>query len=459
MKQIATILLGAALAVSAAAEGAVMTNTWIRARGSDALASNPANWSLRHAPLSNEVVRLAQSHSRALVWDAKASPVVAGWIQEKGYVAVVTLHTTPQTGGFNVLEVLGDMHVLGGALTHPANDDAETWWLSLRVGGGFTVGADAYVSVSGKGYGSGKGPSPGVTPGSGASHGGQGAPQALAANDRPALAYGSIVTPATSGSGGTSREGSAHEIRGGGVVVVEVGGDMIVDGRIAADADDRDPDGANVGGAAGGSVNLRAAGAIKVVGTISANGGRGHHDGAGGGGGGRIALVANGATQVNARRISANGGCGASDAPETTSRDRHIRAAAGTIYIEDSGRESKGGGRVLVKDWHRPTRASTRIPSDLSAPPDECRDARLAIEENGFVTLTASTTFRELSFTSGGMDLNGNTLIVGKIVKGWGEGSTFELPGTYTVAASQQMDSVIFSKGSIVVRAYFKPLF
>ena len=57
------------------------------------------------------------------------------------------------------------------------------------------------------------------------------------------------------------------------------------------------------------------------------------------------------------------------------------------------------------------------------------------------------------------MDLNGNTLIVGKIVKGWGEGSTFELPGTYTVAASQQMDSVIFSKGSIVVRAYFKPLF
>ena len=36
---------------------------------------------------------------------------------------------------------------------------------------------------------------------------------------------------------------------------------------------------------------------------------------------------------------------------------------------------------------------------------------------------------------------------------------TFELPGTYTVAASQQMDSVIFSKGSIVVRAYFKPLF
>ena len=118
MKQIATILLGAALAVSAAAEGAVMTNTWIRARGSDALASNHANWSLRHAPLSNEVVRLAQSHSRALVWDAKASPVVAGWIQEKGYVAVVTLHTTPQTGGFNVLEVLGDMHVLGGALTH-----------------------------------------------------------------------------------------------------------------------------------------------------------------------------------------------------------------------------------------------------------------------------------------------------------------------------------------------------
>ncbi|MGI5867956.1 MAG: hypothetical protein ACOX9C_00735 [Kiritimatiellia bacterium] len=459
MKQTAMILLGAVLASSAAAEEVVMTNTWTRASGVDALASNPANWSLRHAPRSNEVVRLAQGFSRAMIWDAKASPIVAGWVQGKGYVGVVTINTTPQAGGFKTLEVLGDMQVLGGALTHPPNDDAETWWLSLRVGGNFTVGADACVSVSGKGYGTGKGPSPGVTPGSGASHGGQGAPQALSPAGRPALTYGSIVNPTTSGSGGTAREGSTSPVRGGGVVMIEVGGDLVVEGRIAADADSNDVDGANVGGAAGGSVNLRAGGSIQGAGSIAADGGRGHHDGAGGGGGGRIALVAEKSIKMNTRRISANGGCGESETPDVGNRDRHIRAAAGTIYLEETGRDSKGGGQVIVKDWHRPTRASTRIPPDLHAVPDEGRDAQLAIQENGFVTLTASTAFRELSFTSGGLDLNGGTLIVGKIVKGGGSDATFEQPGTYAVPTSHQMDSIIFSKGSIVVRTYFKPLF
>ena len=459
MKRLASGILGAAMGASAAMGEGVATNSWIRGKDADALASNPANWSLRHAPSSNEVVRLSQGHPRAIVWDEAAPRVVAGWIQEEGYAAIATIRTTPREDGFSALEILGDMHVLGGALTHPANDDAESWWLSLRVGGAFVVGRGAFVSASAKGFGSGRGPSPAVMTGGGASHGGQGAPQALAAPDRPARTYGSILSPLSSGSGGTAREGSGHAIRGGGVIVVEAGGDVTIEGCVAANADSRDPDGANIGGAAGGSVNIRAGGKIQGDGTITANGGRGYHDGAGGGGGGRIALVSGASLQMDVKRVTAHGGCGESAEPGTASRDRHIRGAAGTIYLVNTSQEAKGGGRVIVKDWHRPTLASTRIPADLNAPADECRDVKLAIEENGFVTLTASTTIRELAFTSGGLDLNGSTLVVGAIVKGWGDTAKFDTPGTYTTAESTQMDSVIFNKGGIVVRTYFKPLF
>lgn len=446
------------LAIVVSVEAAVV-NTWARTADSDALASNPANWSLRHAPLSNEIVRLPQSCSRAMIWDEKATDVVSGWIQEDGFIAVVTVNTTPKAGGFTTLKVLGDFDVRGGAVTHPANDDAEAWWLSLDIAGDLLLGEKAYFSVSGKGYASGKGPSPGVTFGSGASHGGQGAPQLNSANERPARTYDSIINPVMSGSGGTTREGAVHSYNGGGVIVLKVGGQVRVNGTITANADGRDIDDSNIGGAAGGSVNIRAELDITGEGSISANGGRGFHEGGGGGGGGRVALVSkSGSVRLPQARIAAYGACGESANPDNPIADRHIRGAAGTVYLESRSDEALNGGEVNVRDWHRPSLASTRIPSDMHPDVGECKDAALVVDGNGFVVVTASTSLRKLTFGGGGMDLNKNTLSVGSVINRKKEREPLDASGTYTSPTVMQLDSVIFSGGRIIVRTYFKPI-
>ncbi len=438
---------------------ATEVNTWARGADSDALASNPANWSLGHAPLSNEIVRLAQSCSRAMIWDEKATDVVSGWVQEDGFIAVVTVNTTPKAGGFNTLRVLGDFDLRGGAVTHPANEDAEAWWLSLDITGNLIVGEKAFISVSGKGYASGKGPSPGVTPGSGASHGGQGAPQVKSANDRPARTYDSILNPVMSGSGGAAREGAVYSYNGGGVIVLKVGGRALVGGTITANADGRDIDTTNIGGAAGGSVNIRAELDVKGEGWISANGGRGYHEGGGGGGGGRIALVSQSSgVWISMSHISAYGACGESANPDNPLADRHVRGAAGTVYIEGRAKETINGGEVIVRDWHRPSLASTRIPSDMHPDSGECKDVALAVDANGFVVVTSSTSLRKLTFGGGGMDLNKNTLMVGSVLNRKKESDPLDATGTYTSPTAMQLDSVIFNGGQIIVRTYFKPI-
>ncbi len=439
--------------------GAAVTNSWARGAGSDALASNPLNWSLRHAPQSNEVIRVPRSCSRSMIWDEKATDVVSGWIQDDGYIAVVTVNTTPKEGGFNKLTVLGDFVVRGGAVTHPANDAAEDWWLSLDISGDLIVGEKAYLSVSGKGYASGKGPSPGVMPGSGASHGGQGAPQVKSLNERPARTYDSIINPVMSGSGGTSLEGSVHSYNGGGSIVLKVGGRVSIEGKITADADGRDIDNTNIGGAAGGSVNIRAKLDIRGNGWISANGGRGYHEGGGGGGGGRIALVSQtGGVRMPLTHVLAYGACGESKNADNPIADRHMRGAAGTVYIESRAEETVNGGKVFVRDWHRPSLASTRIPSDMHPDVGECKDAELAVEGNGFIVVTASASLRQLSFAGGGMDLNGNTLIVGQVYNRNKDKVPLNASGSYTSPTAMQLDSVIFNGGKIIVRTYFKPI-
>lgn len=460
MKYTIDFFLGMALllATTFTAEAAV-TNTWARGADSDALASNPANWSLRHAPQSNEVIRVPRSCSRSMIWDEKATPVVSGWIQDDGYIAVVTVNTTPKAGGFNKLTVLGDFILHGGAVTHPANEAEEDWWLSLDISGNLVVGAKAYLSVSGKGYASGKGPSPGVTRGCGASHGGQGAPQVKALNERPARTYDSIINPVMSGSGGTSLEGSVHSYNGGGAIVLKVGGRVSIEGTVAADADGRDIDNTNIGGAAGGSINIRAQLDIRGDGWVTANGGRGYHEGGGGGGGGRVALVSQtSGVRISPARMSAYGACGESANPDNPIADRHMRGAAGTIYIESRAEETVNGGAVYVRDWHRPSLASTRIPSDLYPDIGECKDVELSVDGNGFVVVTASTSLRKLSFGGGGMDVNGNTLIVGAVFNRGKEKGLLDTSGSYSSPTVMQLDSVIFNGGQIIVRTYFKPI-
>ena len=462
-KPVIRCVVGAAavLTMRAVAADEPVYNEWIRPASAEALASIPSNWSLGHSPLPNETVRLTPMHCRNIIWDEKASHVIAGWHQEAGYIAVATINTTPKPGGFNTLRVSGNFMVGAGAVTHPRNSAAEDYWLSLDVGGDFNVSGGAYVSVSGKGFAPGAGPSPSVVPGAGASHGGQGAPHATRVSERRALTYGSVLDPVSSGSGGTVAESSTNAYHGGGAIIVKVGGRASIGGVVAANGDSRNFEDDNVGGAAGGSVNIVAETSLVVTGWVQANGGNAPGADAGGGGGGRISLIAkNGPAHLARHQLVAYGGIGASKAPSNANADRHLRAAAGTVYWAQNDAKLPRSGEVIVRDWHKTGLATTRVPSDIGAKSGELRDAQITLENNGFMFLSQSASIRALSFSSGGnLDLNGNTLITGSV-----SNSKYRTPlpatGTAYVSPSEpHLDTVIFNGGRLRISPYFKPIF
>ena len=466
-------LLAAALAAAAAADVGAATNTWVRKAGTDPKASNPANWSLKRVPKKSDVVVFSRRASNAAVWDAAAPREVAGWIQEEGYVAVITLETSPK-GPLKQLSVEGDVAILGGALTHPQNGASADWWLRIKAGGSIKVGAEAIVSVSGKGFAPGKGPSPGLAPGFGASHGGQGAPKNMAESPGVARCPGSIFEPSLSGSGGTGPEGREGEgPHGGGSIRLEAGGDILISGPVRADADSVSAAKSFWGGAAGGSVWLVAGGDVKVMreagGRISANGGEAFGGGGGGGGGGRIAIYAGadrndvvGSTwwAQHARTIAAFGGTGDTGSRDDPNRDRHIRGASGTIYTERTGPgRVPRGGQVYVYNAVRPSLAYTRLPSDEETEPDPMRDAELCLSSNGAGIANGSFSVRLLGFgDTGALDLAGGTLTTGGVFARGNRNAVLDEPGTHRESDDGRLDPVLFNGGRVVVTPYFPPV-
>lgn len=447
----------------------VRTNTWVRSSTSNALASNPANWSLKHVPTENEVVRLAASNPRSIIWDEAAPAVVGGWLQEAGYLAIATIATS-RDGEMKELYVKGDCFVMDGALTHHPNSDEDKWWLNLKVEGNMKIGQRAYISASGKGFASGKGPSPGIEPGHGASHGGQGSTKIGGDFTNRSLCYDSIINPMQSGSGGTTKEGVNYSYNGGGTIIIKINGSLTNDGIICANADSADIDGTNFGGAAGGTVNIDINGHFNGDGKIQANGGRGWHNGAGGGGGGRVAVIynriCNGSNDGRdpsgfpTRQIVAYGGVGETNNPDSPGQDKHIRAACGTVYIENHFVTTvPGGGSVYIRDWQRSTTASTRIPSDICDNPTEIKDAALQIHQDSFVMLTATINIRALVFYgANGLDLNGNYIYTG-FVKDDRLRKELRDFGTYDMSNYNDIfGSVIFNNGAIVIQTYLKPI-
>ena len=443
----------------------VQTNVWIRSDSSaPAQASTASNWSLGRVPSSNDVVRLSRYYSYSIVWDEKAPSSVAGWIQEDGYLAIVTFETS-KDGPMREFSVTGDMYIGSGAVTHPANTDSDHWWLNLKVSGDMTVAEGAYVSVSAKGYGSGFGPSPGVLFGDGASHGGLGAPCETNEVRRLGRTYDSIINPVLPGSGGSSIGKPGGSLNGGGVAVLDVGGLLKVFGAICADGDGTDA-AYNFGGAAGGSVNIKAAGGIRVEGSISANGARAYNGGGGGGGGGRISIVSGTpgercAFDCSNRKVTAFGGCGDTPNFSSASADRHIRGAAGTVYMEnlsESGMFS-GGGTVYVIDGHRTSIAFTTIPSDMYDDVNECRDAELYVGSMGYVTIGGATRFRKIKFaSSNGMDLNGNYVQTGSVESSiGGKAVVLDTPGTHSSNDDPVLNPVFFNGGTLLITTYLKP--
>lgn len=460
----AVFLASIALAAPAA------TNTWIRKAGTDPKASNPANWSLKRVPKKSDVVVFSRRHANAAVWDKAAPHEVAGWVQEEGYVAVVTLETSP--ADFPQLAVAGDVRILGGALTHPQNRDAADWWLHVKSGGSIEIGPEAIVSVSGKGFAPGKGPSPGLIPGCGASHGGQGAPKNMAEVPGLARCVGSIRNPVLPGSGGTGPAGREGEgPHGGGAIRFEAAGDILVRGPVRADADSLSDRALLCGGAAGGSIALVAGGDVKVFqgqgGCISANGGEAWAGAGGGGGGGRIAILVGsdrpdvvGSTWWASGRnaVTAFGGTGETGSRGDASRDRHIRAAAGTIYLERTGEGCvPGGGQAFVYNNVRPSLASTRLPSDDPGLADELRDAELCLGDNAAAVANGSFSVRLLGFHGGAFDLAGGTVTAGGVFSRGDRRNVLDAPGTHRESDDERLDPVLFNGGRVVVTPYFPP--
>lgn len=191
--------------------------------------------------------------------------------------------------------------------------------LYVNAVGNVVVESGAVVSLDGRGYpanqGTGVGQSGSV--GSGAGHGGYGG-YGIGTNGSAAGGnyYGSIIAPATLGSGGRTYSiypGGA----GGGAVRFTVAGNLQLDGRISVDG--TAGAGSMGGGASGGSLWLTA-GQFSGSGLITANGGLGGLPYGGGGAGGRIAINFN--SNSFGGKISATGGAGA------------VAGGAGTIYTK-----------------------------------------------------------------------------------------------------------------------------
>lgn len=163
--------------------------------------------------------------------------------------------------------------------------------LGLTVQNNADVEPGGAIVVDGLGYAQGNGTGSGLSggTGSGAGYGGTGGASSTASGG---ASYGLASQPGAFGSGGGLGEGStAGGSSGGGVLLMNVGGVLTVDGRISAEGGAGLQD--ESGGGSGGSIWIEAR-TLAGGGTIAADGGAGQLYYGGGGGGGRIALYSPG---------------------------------------------------------------------------------------------------------------------------------------------------------------------
>lgn len=227
-----------------------------------------------------------------------------------------------------------------GVVTHPPmGTDSPS--LDLTVVGDMVIEAGSSLDVSQAGFGPGDGPGAGGAGylyGGGAGHGGSGGWNYYSGSSSGA-AYGSLSNPATAGSGGGASNGfGAPGGRGGGLVRLQVGGSLTLDGSILANGGDGAASSqGGGGGGSGGSIWIAAA-TLSGSGTITANGGNGlgWDRRTGGGGGGRIAVETTVLSHTGT--IQAIGGTG------------YVAGGAGTVFFKD---RAKTLGDLVVANGGR----------------------------------------------------------------------------------------------------------
>ncbi len=226
------------------------------------------------------------------------------------------------------LSITGNMTIQG--IVKPANSRL----LLLSVLGDLIVQSNGQITADGLGYGRGSGPGVGGydSASGGGGYGGSGGRGRYRydntyTSDTVRYAdgggsYGSITEPADFGSGG----GSGAAGSGGGIIRLEVGGTLQLDGNITANGA-ADGSSSGYGGGSGGSIWL-AVGVLAGDGFITTNGGEGSYyvsgkttRHGGGGSGGRTAIYYE--SDLFNGTITAYGGSG------------YNYGGAGTIYLQE----------------------------------------------------------------------------------------------------------------------------
>jgi len=332
--------------------GGGMTRLWTGA-GGNALASTPGNWAGEEIPGESDHIVLDTSSSN-MTWNGGVGGLptrVGSWTQTESYTGTVTIATVyPGAGAFTNFEVMNDMVIAGGSITHTTNGTSAVYRLSMTVQGNFTLQNGGGVNVVGKGYRGGSGPGVSMSGGnSGGTHGGMGG--YCYGGTPSANVYGSVTAPETLGSGGAA----SMDNRGGGAVRLWVGNRAVINGLISANG------GAVIssyGPGAGGSVWLTT-GTLEGNGLIQADGGTGY-DARTGAGGGRIAVKLTSGTNFGSVRMQAFGSRGALHFTSA--------AAAGTVYRETS-LHGDGHGELLIDNngGVSDARVVTLMPPDFNA--------------------------------------------------------------------------------------------
>ncbi|NQT93122.1 MAG: hypothetical protein HQ559_10205, partial [Lentisphaerae bacterium] len=185
----------------------------------------------------------------------------------------------------------GNVTITNGVLTHTkharfASD--ELYSINAVINGTLTVDATGSIDVTGKGFAPASGPGKGSTKQAG-SYGGLGGLASAQTPGATYITYGSILAPTNLGSGATTVFQAVYNYGGGGVVILDVEGDTVLDGDILSSAFTVSAN--NSGMSSGGSVSLitdtlTGSGTINVV-PQDVNSGKTSYAG----GGGRIAVV------------------------------------------------------------------------------------------------------------------------------------------------------------------------
>ena len=250
------------------------TYTWVG--GADAAFENPANWEPNtDYPHGKTVAAVLSNPADGELVVTVSSALDLGGLSVGGGDGAGTAKLL-FANGLSTNAVAGDVNVFsGGTLAHEVHtteDSVPKHKLNLKVGGNMVVAAGGRVSGDLGGFARG---GPGSNDSNGGAYGGCGS-----INDK--AAYGSVREPTDLGSNGYVTYGW----KGGGAVMLDVAGLLIVEGAISADGPATGGSGC---GGSGGSVLLKA-GTLAGAGMICADSTSGSSSTHYAGSGGRIAV-------------------------------------------------------------------------------------------------------------------------------------------------------------------------